>query len=309
MHNVYLIESDNSLLINDKIQEIIQENKLENPSLITYDMEEVNISFAIQDLDTYSLFKEEKVVYCKNATFLTSCKSDIEHDQDLLLKYLENPNPENILILSCPKADNKKKIVKFLKSNFSCIETRVDLKKYVKDRLQDYKMKTDVMTYFLESTGQDLFRIKNELDKLMELKRGEKEITSSDIDKIVIKKIDNNIFDLIDAIMSKNKAKSLVIYQNMVNYGEDIFRIFIALSNQIRLIYQVKVLRNLSNDDIASMLNLKNPKQVVALRYKIDKYNEKDLLKYLHQLSIMDEELKTGKSIDKVAFPVFIASL
>ena len=172
-----------------------------------------------------------------------------------------------------------------------------------------YKISTGTINYLLENTGNEVERITNEVNKLLELKKEEKEITNKDIDLVVIKKIDNNIFDLIDSIISKNKQKSLTIYENMVNYGEDVFRILIALSNQIRLIYQVKVLRNLSNDEIAKKLNLKNPKQVMAIRYKIDKYNEKDLLDYLYKLSLMDEEFKTGKAIDKIAFPVFIASL
>ena len=58
-----------------------------------------------------------------------------------------------------------------------------------------------------------------------------------------------------------------------------------------------------------SPINLRNPKQVMALRYKIDKYTSSELLEYLHKLAIMDEELKTGKSIDKIVFPTFIASL
>ena len=143
----------------------------------------------------------------------------------------------------------------------------------------------------------------------MALKNETGEITKNDIDLVVIKKIDNNIFELIDAIISKNKNKSLEIYQNMINYGEDVFKIFVSLANQIRLIYQVKILKDLDNDSICEKLNLKNPKQVMALRYKITKYTSRELLDYLHKLSIMDEELKTGKSIDKIVFPVFIASL
>jgi DNA polymerase III delta subunit len=95
----------------------------------------------------------------------------------------------------------------------------------------------------------------------------------------------------------------------MINYGEDIFKIFVSLSNQIRLIYQVKSLKNLTNEEIADKLKLKNVKQVVALRYKIDKYTSSELISYLHKLSIMDEELKLGKSIDTIVFPTFIASL
>ena len=136
-----------------------------------------------------------------------------------------------------------------------------------------------------------------------------KEITRNDIDLIVVKKVDDNIFDLIDAIIKKNKKKSLTIYNEMINYGEEVFKILISLSNQIRLIYQVKVLRNKPDSEIAEILNLKNPRQVYAIRQKISSYTKEELLDYLYKLALMDEDLKLGKSIDKIVFPVFIASL
>ena len=185
----------------------------------------------------------------------------------------------------------------------------MDFTKYIKDKTKGYKINDDVIKYFLENTLDDLSHINNEIDKLLELKSDIKEINKEDINLITIKKIDCNIYELIDAIISKNKEKALKIYNETTNYGEDIFKIFVTLSNQIRLIYQVKILKNLTNDEICNKLNLKNVKQVVALRYKIDKYLSRDLVDYLHKLSIMDEEIKTGKSIDKIVFPVFIASL
>ena len=309
MNNLYLLESDNSKIIDKKIEEILKENKLSKDNLITYDMELIPITDAIMDLDTYGFFNEKKVVHCKNAIFLTTSKGEIEHNIDLLTKYVSNPNPNNILILSCSKTDGKKNIVKLLKKEAKCLEMTFNISDYIKKKCDKVKIDNDTISYLEETTGNDLERIDNELDKLLAFTKDYQEITKIDIDMIVIKKIDTNIFDLIDAIISKNKAKSLIIYNEMVNYGEDIFRIFIALANQVRLIYQVKVLRNLSNDEIAEKLNLKNPKQVVALRYKIDKYKEEDLLNYLYKLSIMDEELKSGKSIDKIVFPIFIASL
>lgn len=309
MHNIYFLESDNYKIINEKIEEILKENKISNDCLVTYDMDTVSVSDAIIDLDTYSFFNEPKVIYCKNALFLTTIKSPIEHNIDLLSKYLSNPNPSNILIISSPKVDGKKNIVKLLREKAICVDMEFNLPKYIKKRSEGYKISDTTIDYLIEVTLSDILRIDNELDKLLEYTLDKKEITKKDIDLIVIKKIDMNIYDLIDAIISKNKKKSLTIYNEMINYGEDVFRIFISLANQIRLIYQVKVLRNLSNEEIKEKLNLKNPKQVVALRYKIDKYREEDLLNYLYRLSIMDEELKTGKSIDKIVFPIFIASL
>lgn len=309
MNNLYVIETDNPQILTIKVNEILKENSLSLDNLIIYDMEEVNITDAIIDLDTYSLFNEKKVVLCKNAIFLSSGKSEIEHRTELLEKYLNNPNPNNILILSVGKLDSKKNIVKLVKEKCIAIDCNIDVIDYIKEYTKGYKIASDVIRYLVINTGEDISHITNELDKLMALKEEEKEILKSDIDLIVIKKIDSNIFDLINAIISKNKEQSLKIYQEMINYGEDVFKIFVSLSNQIRLIYQVKVLRDLKDAEIATKLNLKNIKQVSALRYKIDKYTSSELVEYLHKLSIMDEELKLGKSIDNIVFPTFIASL
>lgn len=304
MHSLYLIIGENDALINAKIKELLKENY---SNLITYDMEMTNISNAIRDLDTYGFFNEKKYVYAKNAKFLSSEKTEINHDIDLLKKYLENPNLDNVLIISCNKLDNKKNIVKLVKDKMKVIEINIDFNKYIKDYCKDIKIKQESIDYLINAIGDNFYRINNELDKL--LMYSSNEITKKDIDDVVIKKIDTNIFLLIDAIISKDKKKSLMIYHEMINYGEDIFKIMIALANQIRLIYSVKVLENLSNDEITTILNLKNPKQVYALRYKIGKYSSKDLLNYLHKLSLMDEDLKLGKCIDEIAFPTFIMSL
>ena len=308
MNNLYFIESDNNALISLKINEILKKSN-KTFDIINYDMEEVNVSDAIIDLDTYSLWQEKKIVHVKNANFLGTVKSEINHDIELLTKYLNNPNPNNILFISCIKADNKKNIVKLIKKVCNIIDISVDIKDYIKRECKDYKISMDTINYLIDIIGNDFSRIKNETNKLLELCYEKKVIEKNDIDLICIKNVDTNIFELIDAIINKDKKKSLTIYNNMINYGEETFKILIALANQIRLIYQVKVLSYLKDDEIIDLLKLKNPKQVVALRYKINKYSEKDLLDYLYRLSILDEELKTGKAIDVISFPSFIASL
>ena len=140
MNNLYVVETDNPQILIIKVNEILKENKLSLDNLITYDMEEVNITDAIIDLDTYSLFNERKVVLCKNAIFLSSGKSEIEHRCELLEKYLNNPNPNNILILAVSKLDSKKNIVKLVKEKCVVIESNIEY--YTKygyhDEIADY---------------------------------------------------------------------------------------------------------------------------------------------------------------------------
>ena len=307
MNNLFLIESTNEAIIKTLIDDILKKNKFNKDELITYDMEEVNVSDAIVDLDTYGMFTNRKIVHIKNALFLTTETGEIEHNLEVFKKYLDNPNPDNILIISCSKMDGKKNICKLVKEKCTVLDTELNLKDYIKKNIEDYHMDNDTMNYLCEVTG-NIERLLNELNKLKMYKM-DKLITRDDIDKIVIKKIDDNIFHLIDAIIRKDKKKALTIYNEMINYGEEVFKILIALSNQIRLIYQVKVLKNMSDSEIMDILKIKNSKQVYVIRQKISSYKEEDLINYLTKLSIMDEELKLGKSIDTIVFPVFIASL
>jgi len=308
-NNLFLIESDNYKIISLELEKILKNNNLSKEELIRYDLDEVNISVVINDLDTYGFFQEKKIIYASNAFFLTTSKGEIEHDLDSFIKYVNNPNLNNVLIISCSKLDGKKNICKLVKEKFNCITLNNDPKDYVKKIVKGYKMTYDTINYFLYNVGDNIEKIDNELNKLLLYKMDSKEITRDDIDLITIKKVDDNIFDLIDAIIKKNKKKSLTIYKEMVNYGEEVFKILISLSNQIRLIYQVKVLRNFHDNDIADILCLKNPRQVYAIRQKISSYTKEELLNYLYKLALMDEELKLGKAIDKIVFPIFIASL
>ena len=309
MNNLYFIESDNHIILNSLLKDIASENKFDFSEIIRFDLSERNVSEVITELDTYSLFATRKIVFAYNATFLTVDKSDIEHDIDGLIKYINNPKEDCVLILSCRKLDGKKNIAKLIKEKFKVIESNIDLNTYVKNKTKDYKFSNSDIAYFLSCMNEDIDRINNELDKLMMYKDDDKEITKSDIDLIVIKKIDDNVNDLIKAIIKKDKKRSLTIYNDIVNYGEEIFKIMIILANQIRLLLQVKILEKESDIDIANKVHLKNPKQLYYLRQDIGLYTKEELTDFLLKLSIMDEELKLGKSIDKIVFPVFIATL
>ena len=309
MNNLYFIESDNHIIINILLKDIVKENNFNIEDVIKFDLSERNISDVITELDTYSLFSDRKIVFGYDCVFLTTDKTDINHDIDMLTKYINNPKEDSVLILSCKKLDGKKNICKLIKEKFKVIESDIDYTDYVKNKTKGYKFSNSDISYFLSCMNEDIDRINNELDKLMMLKDNEKEITNKDIDLIVIKKIDDNIFDLIEAIIKKDKKKSLEIYNDIVNYGEEVFKIMISLANQIRLLLQVKILEKDSDEDIANRLKLKNPKQLYFVRKKMANYTKEELIDYLEKLAIMDEELKLGKSIDKIVFPVFIATL
>ena len=162
--------------------------------------------------------------------------------------------------------------------------------------------------YFLNKVGKDYNMILQELIKLKNYKLDTKVITNSDIDLITNQNIEASIFDLIDAIIKKDKVKSYELYNHFINNGTEVFQILILLSNQIRLIYNVKVLSHLSDFEISNKLGVKEYPVKLA-RTKGFSYKKDELLNLLYDLSIIDEDIKSGKQLIDVSLLTFVMQM
>jgi len=312
MASIYLIESSDYILIKENVNKILQENKLSKECLIKYDLNEVNIDTVIQDLDTYNFLVEKKVIVCDNLSFLTGVKSkgDINNDIDNFSKYLNNPSSENILILISDKLDERKNIVKLLKEKAKIIGGDISINKIIKSRLDGFKMEDYVIKYFIEYCGNDNEKILNELEKLKCYKYEEKVISYEDIDNIVIKSFNDNVFSLIDAIMNRNRKKAIMLYQELLKNGEDLNKILSLLADQFRMIYNGKILLKENNNNykaVASILGI-HPYRFQKSIESSYNYSNRDVLKYLNIIDDIEISIKTGKNTIS-ACEVFIYSL
>ena len=120
----------------------------------------------------------------------------------------------------------------------------------------------------------------------------------------------DNIFNLIDAIVAKNKSKAYSITQDLINKGEDISKIIIMVSDQFRLMYQVKSLlkEGFNQDFIASKLKI-HPYRVKLAIEKGYNYSSKTLLTNLDYFFNLDYMIKSGNNNPKLVFELFLANL
>ena len=100
MNNLYLIYGEEDFLIKKELNNIIKNIDTLEDNIIKYNMEEENISVALDEACTISMFESPKIIICENSTFLTgTSKKEINHDIDSLLKYINNPFNDVYLIL------------------------------------------------------------------------------------------------------------------------------------------------------------------------------------------------------------------
>lgn len=308
MKNVYLIISDDKVIIDLKINEIIKKNS--NSTILRYDLEEVSIERLIEDLDTYNFLEEKKIVIGLNASFLNSEKKElVSHDLVSLEKYLNNPNLDNILILVVDKIDKKKKIVKCLMESCEVLEKEYSLTDLIKNNLDDYKMEKTTID-LLSEYCQNNERIINELEKLKLYKLEEKVITTNDVKEIVSKNVDDNIFSLIDFIINDRKKEAFEIYNELILHGEQVANIIPKLANKIRLIYQVKVFLKDGKSDLEISKLLKMHSYPIKLAREASyRYSNQVLLEYLNKLANLDYDLKSGRGNPSIIFETFIAEI
>ena len=185
--NSYLIESEDTLSLNNEISKIIKNNDFTQAVINTYDIEETLLENALEDLDTYSFLSEKKVVVIKNIETIKEDQftKDIEH----LFKYIDNPNPDNLLIITSRKLDSRLKFSKNLKSKCQISKIEVNPKAFIKQQLKDYKVSQETINLLEEYCLGDMTKIYNECEKLKNYKMDDKTITKEDIIELVMKKL------------------------------------------------------------------------------------------------------------------------
>lgn len=310
MNKIYLIYGDEEYFINNEINNL--KSKYSDYDIITYDMVESNISDAIEDASMISLFSSNKLIICYNCYFLTSVKCDIDHNVDLLISYMKTDSDSILVLIVNSEIDNRKKVVKEL-NNFNVIKCN-KLKEYeiisfIKDYCKNngFKIEDAAIKVFLNKLIDNLYIITNELDKLF-LYKNDKLITKSDIDLVTSKMININIFDLVNSIVDKKIDESLRLYDELLLINEEEIKLIVTLANQFRLIYQVKTMlkSGYSEIDISKKLDIHPYRIKIANSVNI---NLDDCLRYIKDLSILDEEIKTGKIDKKMGFIKFILNL
>ena len=294
--NNYLIESTDSLSLENEASKLIKDNKFTKASVYKYDLEETELENALEDLDTYGLFTQEKVIILKNIESLKydDYKSEFEH----LFRYLDNPNPDNLLIIEVSKLSGTSKIGKILKEKCTYNKVELNTKSYIKQLLKDYEVDPNTINLLDNYCLGDISKIYNECQKLKNYKYEEKVITEDDVKELVTKKLGDSkdlTFSFSRSIALRDKKGALKRYKELLSYNFEPISIIGLLSSQIRIIYQVKLLEKerLSDREIANILEEKSDYRITKTRELTKLYSEDSLLHLLQELSDIDFKMKT----------------
>ena len=256
-----------------------------DPSDLNYsyfDMKEASYAEVELDLVSLPFFADEKIVILDHLLDLTTAKKRNLTDEDLkqFENYLENPSESTRLVIFAEgKLDSKRRLVKLLKRDAQIIEATTpkeqDLKRYFASQAQELGIQFvgDSLDQLLLKSGYDF----GELQKNLALLRAYKEdgqITLEDIEEVVPKSLQDNIFDLTQMILKRQIDQARNLVKDLRLQGEDEIKLIAILLGQFRMFSQVKIFSEEGQSEsqiVASLSELSgrkvNPYQVkFALR-------------------------------------------
>ncbi len=202
----------------DEISKFIENNVLSEAEkgfnqMVLYG-KETDVNTIVSNAKRFPMMAPYQVILIKEAQGLK--------DLDAFENYFEKPVPSTILVI-CNKSSKLDKRTKFYKALSKHVI--FDSKKLYQNQLaawiesyltkKGYSITARSSNLIAESLGNDLAKIVNELEKLIINKEGEKQITDTDVElKIGISR-EFNVFELINAVSTKNTSRAFHIAHQM----------------------------------------------------------------------------------------------
>ncbi|WP_282801261.1 DNA polymerase III subunit delta [Secundilactobacillus kimchicus] len=314
---LYLVTGNQPYLANQLRQAfraLVPESE-QTMNFVTYDMETTPVAQALDDAMSAPFFGERRLVFIDRATFLTTEKGGkVDHDIDGLLQYIEHPEPTSVVVIFVTgKLDSRKKLVKTLKKQAEVVALEALGERQIQTLLADrlavdgYTIDDPAFEQLQQRTGGDLTLMMNELPKLELACYDTKIITSSVVGELVTKTLDQNVFDLVNAVMAKKINEALTLYRGLILTKEEPLRINAVLVSQFRLLIQCQILaRNgYSQGTIASTLKV-HPYRVKLALQSLRHFQQVNLKRAYLGLIEIEKDLKSTSQDPMTLFELFM---
>ena len=223
----------------DAILEHLVPPELREFSLYEFDLAETDLGEILDRARTPSLMAPFQVFFIRGVKALYGRGSHKE-DFDAIERYVKNPNPDALLILiadhlSIP-ADVRRmdmqdkerfeRIRETLGEFCGIVElARVEEGDAVRWTLesaaaQEVKIDSDAARELVDALGGDMTMISGELEKLILYAGERKKISLGDVETMVLAAKQRSLYELTDAISSKDRARALNILDAILSTGD-----------------------------------------------------------------------------------------
>lgn len=271
-----------------------------------YEGKGLRIGEIIDLAETLPFFAEKRVIIIENSGLFKS-------GGEQLAEYLNEQNSSTVFLFVETEIDKRSKLFKTVGNKGCAVEfvkqDETTLKRWIAGILgrEGKKITESTVQLFLTKTGTDMENIYTELEKLICYCMDREIVTSDDVEAVCTVRINNQIFDMVDAIADKKQSKALQLYYDLLALKEPPMRILFLIARQCNILLQVKSMKGkgYGNKDMASAIGV----PVFAVnKYTAQaaKFKSEILKKAVANCVEAEEAVKTGRMNDIMSVEILI---
>lgn len=305
---IIFLYGQDSFRIRQKLQEIVNGYKAKNPSglnLTKLDFAEDNVNDFYEAVKSDSFIPEKKLIIVKNV---------FRADSEAFLKFLKIKNFEKkedtiLIIISFANSD-KSKLFEYLigkpnqAQNFKPLK-EYEIKSYAKKMVNSLNIELtgDALNFLISNCGNDLWKLDGEIKKIAAYKI-QGVVSKSQVEELIIRGRDYNIFELTDALIKKNKIKALSALYRALESGEKPTELLGLLGWQVRNLLKFKLSSNAKSSDLKL-----HPFVLEKLKESAKFFSVDELNMIMSKIIDLDLAFKTTDLDEKTALSLLISGL
>lgn len=311
---IWMITASDDGQLESKINEIRSSNELEDLSMIFFDGSRTDFRFdeLVEEISTVSMFDSRKVIHVKNLPGLYSKSSLSDANQSTLARIIEGNIVDTFLIFSLVnrEVDSRRKLIKSLKKYAHWIELKqlneLDIKSLIMSYNKQYKLNLSKMSInLLNQYCQTISQVQQAFDKLNLV---DESIDEQLISKLIVDSRNAVLFDLSDAIISKNYRAAFKAYDDLKRQTLQPSDVLYVLSSKIRIIFQILSLNDsqLNEKEIVKQLGITPNYYWFLSNKQVHYFTKRSALRTLFDLAILDQKIKTSQVDKQTGFEMWL---
>ncbi len=318
-NNIFVLFGEEDFLKNHGLKELlkrIEPTEMPEFNVSSYDGKKYDLISVKESIEALPVFSDSKLLIFNNSgVFQLTGRDAATKEYKEFWEEIIDEIPENVnIIFNEEKIDKRSGLYKKLLKRNSVVEfSYLSEPQMINWTVSLFKTFGKIISphdakYLVEITQDGMTAVKREAEKIAAYTTGKASITRQDINDVTVPVIENRVFDMVDAIFSKNAPAALGMLNDLLILKEDETKILGAISSNVEKLLTVKLL---SEDRMDATLIAQKTKiaPFIVNKYikNASKYKRKDLELLLKKCVETDRIFKQSRSDKAVILQTFIA--
>lgn len=257
--------------------------------------------------DQLPMISERRVIRVKHFSKVR------EVDEEVLIRYLNNPSPSTVAIFIAEDLDKRKKLTKTLLEQCLVIDFPAlkdgEANAWAKSRLKELKMTIDeqALSRLIRLAGSDVQTLHSELDKLSAAAIQDGVITKDLVDLLIGCSRELSNFDLGDQLIAGDRKRALQTLRRLLDDEvPPVLLLGLIASNYHRLAVASELLQRGARGEVFKMVPSFKRSEFFSM---VQRSSQKKLAVALQKIAAADLAIKTSQATPRLQLEMLVCEL